>query len=126
MINAVPLPLKITFTFRKVPRFQVKPGCPIAAASTHQHLHTRRACMRSLACLQKKSVSLSSCLSVFHFAAPQAPLVHTTQTGTNHTNAYKAVHGRTSGESQFASLSFLQQINWALQNSAFDRGSLVN
>lgn len=53
MINAVPLPLKIMFTFKKVPRFHVKPGCPIAAASTHQHLHTKCAYMRSQACLQK-------------------------------------------------------------------------
>lgn len=42
------------------------------------------------------------------------------------TNADIFGSGRVRGESQFAGLSFLQQINWALQNSAFDSSSQGN
>lgn len=103
--------------------------------STHTHVCTRTHLYTRVTYVHAReqgqpvaedSAPLWSCLLAFHFAAPQAQHTHT-HSHKRSDVSYKCRHGgRICGESQFASLSFLRRINWALQNSAFDRGSQGN
>lgn len=101
-----------------------------AHVCTRTHLYTRVTYVHAREQGQpviEDSAPLWSCLLAFSFRCPSGSTHTHTHSHKRSDVSYKCRHGgRICGESQFASLSFLRRINWALQNSAFDRGSQGN